>query len=108
VQHCHPGGNSLVGVKGHHSGEQVKAKNVQVLSVVREGDSIPLREGGLEIGQLQSIWPVCLIWSSENLEDLKDLIDLRVSHEERAFLSHFGEDASKTPHVDTESILLLT
>ena len=42
------------------------------------------------------------------LEDLEDLINLRVTHKERSFLDEFSEDAADCPHVDAQGVLLLT
>ena len=41
------------------------------------------------------------------LEDLEDLINLRVTHKERSFLDEFSEDAADGPHVDAQGVLLL-
>jgi hypothetical protein len=36
------------------------------------------------------------------------LVDFRVSHKERPLLSHLCKDAAQGPHVNSESILLLS
>ena len=49
--------------------------------MVLHGDASELRERGLEVLQLQSIWPVVLVRSSQDFENFEDLIDFTVSHE---------------------------
>ncbi len=41
-------------------------------------------------------------------EDLEDLVDFRVAHEQRLLLNEFSENASNRPHVHWERVLLLT
>ena len=41
------------------------------------------------------------------LEDLEDLIDLRVTHEQRLLLHQLSKDATDGPHVDAERVLAL-
>lgn len=41
-------------------------------------------------------------------EDLKDLVNLRVSREQRLACAHLGEDAADRPHVDTSRVLATT
>jgi hypothetical protein len=53
-----------------------------------EWDSLPLGESRLEVWKFESIGPVTVVGSSKDLEDLKDLVDFTVSHEERFLLSH--------------------
>ena len=43
---------------------------------------------------------------SEHPENLKDLVDLAVSHEQRPLLQHLREDAAGTPDVDAERVVL--
>ena len=41
------------------------------------------------------------------LEDFEDLVNLRVTHEERPLLHQLGEDAPNSPHVDAKGVLTL-
>ena len=43
---------------------------------------------------------------SEDSENLEDLVDLAVSHEQRPLLQHLGENAAGTPDVDAERVVL--
>jgi len=61
-----------------------------------------LGEGGLEVIQLEGIGPIAFVWCAEHFENLEDLINLGVAHEERFALHHFCEDAPSGPQVDTE------
>ena len=66
-----------------------------------------LREGRFEVRELQSIGPVILVWRSEDLENLEDLIDLRIAHEQRPTLYHLRENAASRPEIDSETVGLL-
>lgn len=48
------------------------------------------------------------MWASENLEDLKYLVDFTISHEKWSLLSHFGKDTACGPKVDAKRVMLLT
>ena len=61
-----------------------------------------LWEGGLEIVKTQGIWPVVLVGRTKNLEDFENLVDLRVSHEERTALNHLCKDAAGGPKVNSK------
>ena len=41
-------------------------------------------------------------------EDAEELVDLRVTREERALGNHLGEDAASAPNVDSDRVLLRT
>ena len=71
------------------------------------GNASKLREGRLEVWQLQGVRPVVLVGRTQDLEDFEDLIDLAVSHEERLLLSHLSEDAPSGPEIDSERVVLL-
>lgn len=102
VKQSHLGANSLVRVEGCHALEQIDLQLVQRWRVCLHGDASELREARFKVGQLQSIRPIVLVWSSEYLEDLKDLVDLRVACEQRLLLCHFREDAASTPEVNAQ------
>lgn len=48
------------------------------------------------------------MWATQNLEDLKYLVDFTISHEERSLLSHFSEDAARGPKINAKRVMLLT
>ncbi len=98
--HCHTARDTLVRLECYHTGQEIKPVLVQVLGVLREWDTLPLRECRLEIWQFESSWPVALIRSALNLEDLKDLIDFRISSEKCLSLSHLSIDAANGPNID--------
>lgn len=41
-------------------------------------------------------------------EDLKDLVNLRITREKRLARAHLGEDATNRPHIDSGRILTTT
>ena len=53
-----------------------------------------LREGRFEVVQLEGVGPVILVRCAQYLKDFEDLIDFRVTHEERTTLDHLGKDAA--------------
>ena len=65
------------------------------------GDGSPLRELRLHGCQVESIRPVALGRGTEHLEDLKDLVNLTVTSEERTALSHLSKDAASRPEINT-------
>jgi len=66
-----------------------------------------LRERHLVVLELGHPWPGDLCRSPVVLEDLEDLVDLAVAHEERALRDQLGEDAADRPHIDPEGVGLL-
>ena len=73
VKQSHLGADSLVRVEGCHALQQIDLQLVQRWRVCLHGDASELREARFKVGQLQSIRPIVLVWSSEYLEDLKDM-----------------------------------
>lgn len=98
--HSHSARNSLVGFQSYHTLQKIKTIFVQVLGVRGHGDTLPLREGGLEVWQFESSWPVILVRSTLHLEDLEDLVDFGVASEKCLPLRHFRENASDGPDID--------
>lgn len=75
--------------------------------MVLHRDTAPLGERRLVLGQVKSIWPVVIGRRSEDPEYLEDLIDLTVTGEQGAPLSHFSENAPSGPEVHSEAVRLL-
>lgn len=44
--------------------------------MLRHGETLPLGEGRLEVGELQGCGPVRLVRGALDLENLEDLVDL--------------------------------
>ena len=78
--HCLQSRNALVWVEGAETSEKVDFQFVESRSVIAHGHAPKLREGGLEVGKLECIWPVPFIWCAEDLEYFEDLVNLTVSH----------------------------
>lgn len=66
----------------------------------------PLGEGLLVVAHVLDLGPHLLGGRAEHLEDLEDLVDLRVAGEQGLALRHFGENAPDGPHVDARGVLL--
>lgn len=101
------------GIVHQHAFQQVQAVLAKNLDAVCVDHlvillSLPLREAALEVGEGRDTRPVGFGRSAQNAEDLEDLIDLRVTREERLAGSHLGEDAANGPHVDTSGVLATT
>lgn len=117
------GGDATSGIVDQHVLQQREAV---VVEVVAEGDCLvadPFGERGLEV------WEACLILDARPvdfggstkepcyisrvtqagtrslLEDLEDLINLRISWEERLSRAHLCEDTPNRPHIHTSRVL---
>ena len=101
-------GDSLAGVKLNHGHGKVQLILGESIEKLRSVLLSELREGGLEVGQFADSWPSLVSWRAVKLENLKDLIDLRIAHEEWSFLDELGEDATDGPHVDAKGVLSLS
>lgn len=67
-----------------------------------------LRERRFEVAELEGVWPVVLVWRSEDFENFEDLIDFTVTHEQWTSLNHLSEDAASRPKVHAKGVCLLT
>lgn len=65
------------------------------------GHASELGKGCFEVFELQRVRPVILIGRAQYFENLKNLVDLTVTHEEGLALDHLREDAARGPQVDT-------
>lgn len=46
------------------------------------------------------------MWCTKHPENLEDLVDFAVTHEQGPFLQHFSENAASAPDVDAERVVL--
>ena len=101
------GSDSLAWVKGNHGHSEIQlvlgeaAENL--LGVLHS----EFREGRFKVGQFADPWPGLFGWRAMELEDLENLIDLRIAHEEWSFLDEFGENAADGPHVNAKGVFPL-
>lgn len=72
--------------------------------MVLHGDGSPLRERRLHGRQVEGIGPVALIRGTEHFEDLKDLINLTITSEQRTTLGHFSKNAASRPEIHTKGV----
>lgn len=100
--------NSPIWIQGDEAREKVNLKLIQSRCVLCHGHAAELREGWFEIVQFQGIRPIILIGSSQDFEYFEDLVDFRITHEERPTLDHLREDATSGPEVDSKTVGLLT
>lgn len=82
--------------------EDLDAVSIDELLV---GLPFPLREAALEVGEAGDAGPVVFTGRAEDAEDFEDLVDFRVTGEERLAGGHLGEDAADRPHVDAGAVL---
>lgn len=70
--------------------------------------AVPLGECRFEVGVRGDTGPNLLRWGSQETESLEDLVDFRVTREERLSCAHFGEDGAYGPHIHTSRVLTAT
>jgi hypothetical protein len=68
--------------------------------VLAERARLPFREGGLKVWEIRNSRPDLFIWGSKDSEDLKDLIDLRISTEKRSSLDHLSKYTTNRPNIN--------
>ena len=76
--------------------------------MVLHGNSAPLGELRLELGQVERIRPIVLRGCSEDLKYFEDLIDFRISRKKWPPLNHFSKNAARWPQVNSERVSFLT
>lgn len=74
-----------MGLQAHHLLEQVHSIYIEgaLLHMLGQWDAFPLREGVLEVLELNRVRPVVLIRSALHTEDLEYLSNLGVSSKQR-------------------------
>ena len=100
-------GDSLAWVKSNHGHGKVELVLCEASENLFGILHSELGEGGFEVGQFADSWPGLFSWRAVELEDLENLIDLRIAHEEWSLLNELSEDAADGPHVDAQRVLSL-
>jgi len=72
--------------------------------VLLHGDASPLRERLFERRQVECIRPVAFAGGSQHLENLKDLVNLTVTREQGATLSHLSKNAASGPQINSQRV----
>ena len=72
------------------------------------GHAAELRERRLEVVQLESVWPIIFVRGAQHFEDLENLVNLRISHEQWLALHHLRKDATSGPKIDSKRVCLLS
>ncbi|KAH3660693.1 hypothetical protein OGATHE_005025 [Ogataea polymorpha] len=85
--------------------QKINTMRVQIRNDVGQVLFRPFREAGLEVAQVDDVWPDLLSWRSQNTENLKNLIDFRITCEKRLPVGHLGKDTTNRPHVDSCRVL---
>ena len=93
-------GDALSGFPSQHASEKISTKRVKALDHLSEVLGAPLGEGRLEIGERGDTGPGLFVGGTEDLENLEDLINFRVTSEKGHAADHFGEDATNRPDID--------
>lgn len=113
VVHCLLCADTAGGVVNQHAFQEIQAVLAEDLDAIRIDHLVvlfplPFGETALEVWEGSHARPVGFGGSTEDAEDLEDLINLRVTREERLASSHLSEDAANRPHVDTSRVLATT
>lgn len=93
-------GDALSGFPSQHASEEISTKRVKALDHLSEVLGAPLGESRLEIRERGDTGPGLFVGRTEDLENLEDLINFRVTSEEGHAADHFSEDATNRPDVD--------
>lgn len=101
-----PRGDARRRVVDEHARQQVQAQRVERRRDLLERPRPPLGEGLLPVGELPHARPAVLVRRAHDLEDLEELVDLRVAREQRAVVDHLDEDAADGPDVDGRRVRL--
>ena len=88
------GRDSPVRVECDQSRQQVDLQLIERGRVLGHGHAPELGERRLEIVQPQGIRPVILVRGAQYFENFEDLINLRITHEQRSTLHHLRENAA--------------
>lgn len=95
-------------VEDEHLFEQIQCHRVCILELLREGNTLALGQGLDETERVFGadgldylIW-----WCAEELSDDGKLVDVVLAWEEGLAFEHLGKDASCTPDVDGNVVLL--
>ena len=107
LQRC-SGRDPLLRVIGEELGEEVVTTRTELgwQDLAGVWWRLPPGEHWLVVWQLSDSWPRGLCGSAECSEDSEELINLRVSGEQRSSRDHLSEDTSQTPGVHTRAVEL--
>mmetsp|Transcript_30415 Transcript_30415/g.50192 ORF Transcript_30415/g.50192 Transcript_30415/m.50192 type:complete len:226 (-) Transcript_30415:268-945(-) len=101
------GSDTILRIVRQQSFQQVKTMVVQIVSdSLAVGGLDPLWECSVPVLKLSNATPHILGWCSELTENLEQLVNLRVTREERTFGDHLNENGSNSPHINRRSIRL--
>jgi hypothetical protein len=100
--------NSLRRVQRDHLHQQVQPKLIKVLEIILRVDPLELRERTLVVWEVGNSGPSVVVGRTVEGEDLEDLIDFGVAHEESLPLDQLDEDAPYRPNVNGKRVLLLS
>ena len=82
--------------------------SIEVFKICFRIDSFEFWESWLEIWKLVNVIPITRSWCTMKLEDFKNLIYLRVSIKHWFFLDKFSKNASNSPYINSQAVLLLS
>lgn len=101
-------GDTVRGINRDHLAYKIKAFRAEIIEVSIRISWLEARVGWFEVGTLLERRPSWLVGRTMKLENLEDLIDFWVAHEECTLFNHLVKDAAETPNVHSETIRLLT
>ena len=102
------GTDSVDGVVAQQTAQEINAAGIQGRNDFGQLLAMPLRETGLEIGQVDYVGPDRLVGRAEHPEDLENLVYLTVTAKDGLAVTHLGKDAAYGPDVDAGAVLLAT
>lgn len=95
-------------VVDEHALQQIDTCFVQGGHAAFQRRAAPLGERGFVVGQTLDAGPDLIAGRAESPEDTEDLVDLRVTGEQRATHRHLGKDTAYAPHVDGRAVVTRT
>mmetsp|Transcript_15914 Transcript_15914/g.62183 ORF Transcript_15914/g.62183 Transcript_15914/m.62183 type:complete len:368 (-) Transcript_15914:146-1249(-) len=96
--------DALGGVQVQHAAQEVQALLVEAGHGLRPRAALPAREERVVVGQVLDALPDSVAGRAADLEDLVELVDLRVARKERVQQQQLGEDAADRPDVDRRRV----
>jgi len=87
-------GNPFSRVKSDHLAHKVKTLWIKLLENCCRVSCLETRISWLEIWTFLESRPGLFCWCAMELEDLENLINFRITHEQSSFLNHFMENTT--------------